>query len=109
MKINSKMDNIFSSQLRIVIIGVLISGRKTFNQLKELTDATDGNLSIQLKNLKNKNYIIEDDIYFGKKRNTVYSITELGKNSFVEYVDFLQSILQEKEYLSTSQKQSLDD
>lgn len=42
MKIN-EIPNIFQSKIRLAIMTSLIDGKKYFKQLKELTEATDGN------------------------------------------------------------------
>ena len=51
MKIND-IPNLFQSKIRLAIITSLIDGSKDFKQLKELTEATDGNLSTHLSKLE---------------------------------------------------------
>lgn len=88
-------DNIpsaFTLPLRLAIISTLISGEKSFMELKQITKSTDGNLNVQLINLKNDNFIISNNT---KKNTTIYSITSFGIKSFTEYIDFLERILLE--------------
>lgn len=99
MKIEDVSD-VFQSKLRLSIVAALMTGSKTFNQLKEITNATDGNLSIQLKNLKNKNMISEKKEYLSRRQSTSYCITHFGKNIFKEYVEALQYILKESQKLN---------
>lgn len=87
--IPSELEN----KVRLIIITSLITGEKTFKELKELTQATDGNLSIQLKQLQNTNYILcRKDFYKNKPRST-YRLTNYGENQFREYVSYLESFL----------------
>jgi len=57
------LDPILHSQLRLAIISLLISVKEAeFTFLKEKTNATAGNLSVQIQKLKEAGYI-EVDLY----------------------------------------------
>ena len=60
MKIN-EIPEAFSATLRIKIIAALTGSSKTFNELLELTQATRGNLSVQLTKLEE--WEKEDEIH----------------------------------------------
>ena len=92
MEINSIPDA-FQSKLRLMIISALFSGEKTFKELKALTGATDGNLSAQISNLEQVNYVSVEKRFVGKRPNTTCTITEDGENSFREYVGLLQKVI----------------
>ena len=47
----------FCSKLRLQIISNLVSKKLLFTELKKLTNASDGNLSVQLKKLEGWEYI----------------------------------------------------
>jgi DNA-binding transcriptional ArsR family regulator len=52
------LDPILHSQLRLAVVSLLISVREAeFTFLKEKTNATAGNLSVQLNKLKDAGYI----------------------------------------------------
>ena len=93
MELNHLSD-IFQSKLRLMIISALLTGKKTFKELKEITGATDGNISIQLTNLEAAQYVRITKGYVGKKPRTTVEITELGITMFKEYVAMLNSIVQ---------------
>jgi DNA-binding HxlR family transcriptional regulator len=93
MELNHLSD-IFQSKLRLMIISALLTGKKTFKELKEITGATDGNISIQLTNLEAAQYVRITKGYVGKKPRTSVEITELGITMFKEYVAMLNSIVQ---------------
>ena len=47
-----QIQEVFCSKLRLQIISNLISKKLFFTELKNLTNASDGNLSVQLKKLE---------------------------------------------------------
>ncbi len=85
--------DIFQSKLRLMIISALITGQKTFKEIKEITGATDGNISVQITNLEKAGYIIVSKTYNGRKPQTTLSITEEGKKAFIEYVNMLNTLI----------------
>jgi predicted transcriptional regulator len=53
------LNPILHSELRLAIISLLIGNEKIeFNDIKEKTNATSGNISVQLQKLKEAEYII---------------------------------------------------
>lgn len=93
MDINSIPD-IFQSKLRIAIIASLMTGEKTFREVKEIT-GTDGNLSVQISKLEESGYIVVYKDFFNNKPRTRYNLTEKGKREFVDYVNTLDNILKQ--------------
>ena len=92
MEINN-IPEAYQSKLRLMIISALFSGKKSFRELKTLTGATDGNLSAQITNLEQMNFLCVEKAFIGKRPNTTCKITDIGENSFREYVDMLQKII----------------
>lgn len=92
MEINSIPD-IFQSKIRIAIVSCLMTGEKTFKEIKEITAATDGNLSVHLSKLEEGSYISVQKDFFNNKPRTRYSLTEIGRNEFTAYVNVLNHVL----------------
>ena len=63
---------------------------------QKLTNASDGNLSIQLKKLESWEYVKSEKKLMNGKAVTQYEITEMGIQQFEEYVDFLESVIKGK-------------
>lgn len=88
------LDPILHSQLRLAVVSILISVKEAeFTFLKEKTNATAGNLSVQIQKLKDAGYI---DIVKQFKNNypqTICKITPQGITAFEEYVKSLQTYL----------------
>lgn len=64
-----------------------------FVYLKEKTDATAGNLSVQIDKLSSAGYISVEKGFVGKKTRTVCQVTEKGRMAFEEYVETLKEYL----------------
>ncbi len=64
-----------------------------FNTLKELLQATDGNLASHIKPLEKRGYIKIRKSFIGKKPNTKYSTTHLGTLEFKKHLTALEQII----------------
>ena len=84
----------FCSKLRLQIISNLISKKLFFTELK---NASDGNLSVQLKKLEGWEYIKSEKKLINGKGVTQYQITETEIKQFEEYVVFLESVIADKD------------
>lgn len=89
-----ELDPLLHSQLRLAVISILMSvDEADFVYLKEKTEATAGNLSVQIDKLSNAGYIQVKKEFVGKKTRTSCHITELGREAFEKYVDALRSYI----------------
>lgn len=91
-----KIDDIpeaFCVTLRLKIISALIGSSKTFKELREITQATQGNLSVQLTKLEEWGYLASSRVIEKKRTKSTYTITPFGLKQFEEYVALLQSVL----------------
>ncbi len=94
MDVNSIPD-IFQSKLRIAIVSCLMTGEKTFKEVKQVTGATDGNLSVQVSKMEESGYIEVKKDFFNNKPRTRYNLTEKGKKEFIDYVNKLENVLKQ--------------
>lgn len=92
MEMNN-IPEIFQSKLRLMIISALIKQPLSFTALKQITGATDGNLSVQIGKLGDAGYVDVRKEFSGKKPLTTCELTALGRDSFREYVELLNGIL----------------
>jgi hypothetical protein len=91
------LDPILHSQLRLAIVSILISVKEAeFTFLKEKTNSTAGNLSVQINKLKEVGYIDVDKKFKDNYPQTTCKITSKGIDAFDEYVKNLQSYLTSK-------------
>lgn len=88
------LNPILHSQLRLAVISILISVKEAeFTYLREKTNATAGNLSVQINKLKEAGYIDVSKQFKDNYPLTICKITPLGITAFEEYVMDLQSYL----------------
>lgn len=64
-----------------------------FNALKELLDATDGNLASHLKSLETSGYIKFKKEFKGRKPNTRYFVTKSGRVAFKKHIEAIEKLL----------------
>ena len=82
------------SQLRLAVMSILMNVEEAdFVYLKEKTESTAGNLSVQIDKLTTAGYIVVEKGFVGKKTRTVCQITDLGRAAFEEYVEALKDYL----------------
>jgi DNA-binding MarR family transcriptional regulator len=88
------LDPILHSQLRLQVVSILISVKEAeFTYLREKTNATAGNLSVQINKLKEAGYIDVSKQFKDNYPQTICRITPQGILAFEEYVKVLQSYL----------------
>ena len=88
------LNPILHSQLRLAVISILITVKEAeFTYLREKTDATAGNLSVQINKLKEAGYIDVTKAFKDNYPQTICKITPQGVQAFEEYVRDLQSYL----------------
>ncbi len=88
------LDPILHSQLRLAVISLLISVKEAeFIFLKEKTNATAGNLSVQINKLKDAGYIDVSKQFKDNYPQTVCKITAKGIDAFELYVNALKSYM----------------
>src|SRR5688500_9466623 len=89
-----ELDPILHSQLRLAVMSILISVKEAeFTFLKEKTNATAGNLSVQINKLKEAGYIAVNKQFKDNYPQTTCRITTKGIHAFDIYVKNLQSYL----------------
>jgi DNA-binding transcriptional ArsR family regulator len=88
------LDPILHSQLRLAVMSLLISVKEAeFTFIKEKTNATAGNLSVQIQKLKDAGYIEVIKEFKDNYPNTTCKITRKGITAFEAYVKALQVYL----------------
>ncbi|MEI2740420.1 MAG: transcriptional regulator [Chitinophagaceae bacterium] len=88
------LDPILHSQLRLAIMSLLIGVKEAeFTFIREKTNSTAGNLSVQIQKLKDAGYIEVTKQFKDNYPQTICRITRQGIKAFEEYVSNLQSYL----------------
>jgi len=74
----------------------MVNEHADFKTLKELLDVTDGNLASHAKALENAEYISVEKQFIGRKPNTRYATTKLGKAAFKKHIEALEKLIQKQ-------------
>jgi DNA-binding MarR family transcriptional regulator len=88
------LNKIFDSRIRLGVMSLLIvNDGVSFNELKQMLELTDGNLASHLNTLEQAEYLKVQKSFIGRKTNTTYIITELGKQAFKSHLDALEKMI----------------
>ncbi len=94
MKAFKDLNKAFENRMRLGIMSALMVNEfLDFNTLKNLLDATDGNLASHLKALEKVAYITFEKEFIDRKPNTKYFATPEGKSSFKKHIKAIESLL----------------
>jgi DNA-binding MarR family transcriptional regulator len=89
-----ELDPLLHSQLRLSVMSLLMSvDSAEFTYLKEKTQSTAGNLSVQIEKLAEAGYITVEKSFRGKKPLTTCKISRKGHKAFVDYVETLKQYI----------------
>lgn len=89
-----ELDPILHSQLRLAVMSLLIGLREAdFTFIREKTNATAGNLSVQLNKLRDAGYIEVTKLFRDNYPLTTCKVTSKGIAAFENYVQALQSYM----------------
>jgi DNA-binding HxlR family transcriptional regulator len=93
----SGLNKVFESRVRLGIMSVLmVNDSYDFNGFKETLDVTDGNLASHLKALEEKELIVVNKRFIGRKPNTSYSATEKGIELFQQHLKALEDLIKKQ-------------
>jgi len=88
------LDPILHSQLRLAIVSLLMGVESAeFSFIKQETDATQGNLSAQLKKLSEADYVAIEKTFKNNYPNTTVELTPKGRKAFENYVKDISGYL----------------
>ena len=90
-----ELDPILHSQLRLAVMSLLIAVKEAeFTYIREKTNASAGNLSVQVQKLKEAGYIEVNKQFKDNYPQTTCKLTKIGIEAFEAYVKALQQYLQ---------------
>jgi DNA-binding transcriptional ArsR family regulator len=88
------LDPILHSQLRLAVMSLLIGVKEAeFTFIKEKTNSTAGNLSVQIQKLKDAGYIDVVKQFKDNYPQTICKVTQSGVQAFENYVKVLQDYI----------------
>jgi DNA-binding MarR family transcriptional regulator len=94
---HTRLDDLIHSKLRLAVMAILATvDRAEFTFLRDQTNTSDGNLSLQLAKLEEAGYVKRTMRLAKARKKAVsdYSLTRKGREAFEAYLDNLNAMLQ---------------
>lgn len=89
------LDRLIHERMRLGIVSALaVNPQLSFNELKEMLNATDGNLSVHARKLEEAGYVDCTKGYEGRIPKTEYRLTTSGRHALTEYLDHMEALIQ---------------
>ncbi len=89
-----ELNPVIHGKLRLALLSLLVGVEEAeFTWLRMKTGSTDGNLGAQLLKLEEAGYIAVEKKFVLRKPQTLYRITENGRQALSEYVQALKQLL----------------
>lgn len=94
MSLINDINKAFDHRIRLGIMSILmVNDHADFKMLKELLEITDGNLASHAKALEKEAYILVEKQFIGRKPNTRYAATKLGRAAFKKHIEALEKLI----------------
>ena len=88
------LDRVVHERTRLGIVSALaVNISLTFNELKELLKATDGNLSVHARKLEDAGYIGCTKSFDGRVPKTEYRLMPAGRRALEKYLDHMEALI----------------
>ncbi len=90
----TQLDRLIHDRTRLAIMSVLaVNDSLSFNELKTLTDTTDGNLSVHARKLEDAGYLHCEKSFAGRTPRTDYRLTASGRRALERYLDHMEALI----------------
>ena len=88
------LDRLIHERMRLGIVSALAANESlTFNELKNLMDTTDGNLSVHARKLEDAGYVVCTKSFQGRLPKTEYKLTAAGKRAIESYLSHMETLI----------------
>jgi DNA-binding PadR family transcriptional regulator len=89
-----ELNPVVHGKLRLALLSLLTCVEVAeFTWLRSKTGSTDGNLGAQLMRLEEAGYVTVEKKFVQRKPQTLYRMTEAGREALTEYVQALKQLL----------------
>ncbi|MFZ0333452.1 MAG: transcriptional regulator [Candidatus Acidiferrales bacterium] len=88
------LDRLIHERTRLGIVSALaVNITLSFNALKKLVGATDGNLSVHARKLEDAGYISCTKSFAGRLPKTEYRLSSTGRKALERYLDHMEALI----------------
>lgn len=90
------LNKAFESRVRLGMMALLVvQDELDFSSLKESLQLSDGNLASHMQALEKLGYVEVRKQFIGRKPNTQYAVTELGRHAFSAHLLSLEKLIKQ--------------
>jgi len=87
-------DRVIHERVRLAIVSALASvDALTFNELKDLLDITDGNLSVHARRLEEAGFVACEKSFVERVPRTQYRLTDAGRVALDDYLNHMELLI----------------
>ncbi len=88
------LDRVIHERVRLAIVSALaVHEILSFNDLKQLLDVSDGNLSVHARKLEEAEYLACKKSFDGRIPRTEYRLTAAGKKALERYLSHMEALI----------------
>ena len=88
------LDRVIHERTRLGVVSALaVNSSLTFNELKKLVGASDGNLSVHARKLEEAGYISCTKSFAGRMPKTEYRLTPAGRRELERYLNHMEALI----------------
>ena len=90
-----QLDRLVYERVRLGILSALaVEKQMAFNDLKELLQTSDGNLSVHARKLEEAGYVRCSKRFEGRVPRTEYELTGAGRSALERYLDHMEALIE---------------
>ncbi len=95
-KIITQLNKTFDNRVRLGIMSMLmVNDWVDFTTLRDMLELSDGRLASHIKALEEEQFIEVRKQFVGRKPNTSYRATKVGRKAFTDHLDALEKIIRD--------------
>jgi DNA-binding transcriptional ArsR family regulator len=88
------LDRVIHEKTRLAIVSALAGNESlTFNELKEILRASDGNISVHTRKLEEAGYLVCRKSFQGRMPRTEYALTAGGWRALERYLNHMEAVI----------------
>jgi DNA-binding transcriptional ArsR family regulator len=87
-------DRMIHEKTRLAIVSALaVNDTLTFNEVKEIVNTSDGNISVHARKLEEAGYLVSRKYFVGRIPRTDFSLTAAGRRAFEKYLGHMEALV----------------
>ena len=91
---SGEFDRLIHERVRLAIVSALaVHDSLTFNEMKEMLEISDGNLSVHARKLEDAGYVTCTKTFEGRVPKTRYKLTAYGRRSLERHLAHMEALI----------------